>query len=88
MILLGVAAITFGLLHYLPADPAALIAGRSANAEMIANVRHQLTAKLRQSMERFLIETSRGAKCGQFAIAVARRRVGLDAERFEQPKCA
>lgn len=42
MILLGVAAITFGLLHYLPADPAALIAGRSANAEMIANVRHQL----------------------------------------------
>jgi peptide/nickel transport system permease protein len=42
MILIGVAAITFGLLHYLPADPAALIAGRSANAEMIANVRHQL----------------------------------------------
>ena len=42
MILLGVAAITFALLHYLPADPAALIAGRSANAAMIANVRHQL----------------------------------------------
>ena len=42
MILLGVAAITFALLHYLPADPAALIAGRSANASMIANVRHQL----------------------------------------------
>ncbi len=42
LILLGVAAITFSLLHYLPADPAALIAGRSANAEMIANVRHQL----------------------------------------------
>ena len=34
--------ITFLLLHYLPADPAALIAGRSANAATIANVRHEL----------------------------------------------
>ena len=42
LILLGVALITFLLLHYLPADPAALIAGRSASAAMIANVRHQL----------------------------------------------
>ena len=42
LILLGVAMITFALLHYLPADPAALIAGRSANAAMIENVRHQL----------------------------------------------
>ena len=41
-VLLGVAIITFPLLHYLPADPAALVAGRSANAQMIANVRHQL----------------------------------------------
>ena len=41
-VLLGVAIITFLLLHYLPADPAALVAGRSANAQMIANVRHQL----------------------------------------------
>ncbi len=41
-ILLGVALVTFLLLHYLPADPAALVAGRSANAQMIANVRHQL----------------------------------------------
>jgi peptide/nickel transport system permease protein len=41
-ILLGVAVITFLLLHYLPADPAALVAGRSANAATIANVRHQL----------------------------------------------
>ena len=41
-ILLGVAVITFLLLHYLPADPAALIAGRSANAATIANVRHEL----------------------------------------------
>ena len=42
LILFGVALITFLLLHYLPADPAALVAGRSANAQMIANVRHQL----------------------------------------------
>jgi len=41
-VLLGVAIITFLLLHFLPADPAALVAGRSANAQMIANVRHQL----------------------------------------------
>lgn len=42
LILPGVAMITFLLLHYLPADPVALIAGRSANAAMIENVRHQL----------------------------------------------
>ncbi len=42
LILLGVAAITFLLLYELPADPAAMIAGRSATAGMIANVRHQL----------------------------------------------
>jgi peptide/nickel transport system permease protein len=41
-VLLGVAIVTFLLLHYLPADPAALVAGRSATAQMIANVRHQL----------------------------------------------
>jgi peptide/nickel transport system permease protein len=41
-VLLGVAIITFLLLHFLPADPAALVAGRSANAQMIASVRHQL----------------------------------------------
>jgi peptide/nickel transport system permease protein len=42
MILFGVAVVTFLLLHYLPADPAALVAGRSASAATIANVRHQL----------------------------------------------
>jgi peptide/nickel transport system permease protein len=41
-VLFGVAIVTFLLLHYLPADPAALVAGRSATAQMIANVRHQL----------------------------------------------
>ncbi len=45
-VLFGVAIITFLLLHYLPADPAALVAGRSANAQMIASVRHQLRLDL------------------------------------------
>lgn len=42
LILLGVAAVTFLLLYALPADPAAMIAGRSATAASIAAVRHQL----------------------------------------------
>ena len=42
LVLLGVAAVTFLLLYELPADPAAMIAGRSATAAMIAGVRHQL----------------------------------------------
>ncbi|RYB01561.1 ABC transporter permease [Lichenibacterium ramalinae] len=42
LILLGVAAVTFLLLYGLPADPAAMIAGRSATAASIAAVRHQL----------------------------------------------
>ena len=42
LILLGVAAITFLLLYALPADPAVLIAGRSATPQMVANVRHEL----------------------------------------------
>ncbi len=41
-ILLGVAVITFLLLYCLPADPAVLIAGRSATPQMIAGIRHQL----------------------------------------------
>ncbi|MGX8008356.1 ABC transporter permease [Mesorhizobium sp. ORM8.1] len=42
LILLGVAAITFLLLYYLPADPAVLIAGRSATPQMVAAIRHEL----------------------------------------------
>ncbi|MCK0197966.1 ABC transporter permease [Ancylobacter sp. 6x-1] len=42
LILLGVAAITFVLLYALPADPAVLLAGRSATAQTVANIRHQL----------------------------------------------
>ena len=42
LILLGVAAITFVLLYALPADPARMIAGRSATAATVANIRHEL----------------------------------------------
>jgi peptide/nickel transport system permease protein len=42
LILLGVAAITFVLLYCLPADPAVLIAGRSANPQIVAAIRHEL----------------------------------------------
>jgi peptide/nickel transport system permease protein len=42
LILLGVAASTFLLLYALPADPAVLIAGRSATPQIVANVRHEL----------------------------------------------
>lgn len=42
LILLGVAAITFVLLYALPADPARMIAGRSATAQTVANIRHEL----------------------------------------------
>ena len=61
-ILLGVAVITFLLLHYLPADPAALVAGRSANAQMIANVRHQLGLDLPLPLQfwRYLTGLARG----------------------------
>jgi peptide/nickel transport system permease protein len=42
LILLGVAAITFVLLYALPADPARMLAGRSATAQTVANIRHEL----------------------------------------------
>ena len=42
LILLGVAAITFLLLYALPADPAVLIAGRSATPQTVAAIRHEL----------------------------------------------
>ncbi|GLS20810.1 glutathione ABC transporter permease [Labrys miyagiensis] len=42
LILLGVAAITFLLLYCLPADPAVLIAGRSATPQMVVAIRHEL----------------------------------------------
>ena len=42
LILLGVAAITFVLLYALPADPAGMLAGRSATPQTVANIRHEL----------------------------------------------
>lgn len=42
MILLGVSFITFALLYLLPSDPVRQIAGRSATAQTVANIREQL----------------------------------------------
>lgn len=42
LILLGVAVVTFILLYALPADPARMIAGRSATAQTVANIRREL----------------------------------------------
>ena len=42
LILFGVAAITFVLLYAMPADPARMIAGRSATVQTVANIRHEL----------------------------------------------
>ncbi|RKE79442.1 ABC transporter permease [Rhizobium sp. AG855] len=42
LILFGVSAITFVLLYALPADPARMIAGRSATAKTVENIRHEL----------------------------------------------
>lgn len=42
MILLGVSCIAFILLYLVPGDPARQIAGRSASAETVANIREQL----------------------------------------------
>lgn len=42
LILFGVSIVTFALLYILPADPVRQIAGRSATAETVANIRAQL----------------------------------------------
>jgi peptide/nickel transport system permease protein len=42
LILLGVTAITFTLSFLIPADPVRMIAGRSATAETVESIRHQL----------------------------------------------
>ncbi|AJD52971.1 MAG: ABC transporter permease [Rhodobacteraceae bacterium] len=46
LILLGVSVVTYALLYMLPADPARQIAGRSATAETVANIREQLGLNL------------------------------------------
>lgn len=42
LILFGISVVTFVLLYILPADPVRQIAGRSATAETVENIRHQL----------------------------------------------
>ncbi len=42
LILLGISFVTFVLLYILPADPVRQIAGRSATAQTVANIREQL----------------------------------------------
>src|SRR5262245_8525130 len=42
LILLGVSIITFLLLHFLPADPARMVAGRTASKAQVELVRQQL----------------------------------------------
>jgi peptide/nickel transport system permease protein len=42
LILLGVAAITFVLLYAMPADPARMLAGRSATAQTVESIRREL----------------------------------------------
>lgn len=46
LILLGVSIVTFALLYLIPADPARQIAGRSASAETVQNIREQLGLNL------------------------------------------
>ncbi len=41
-VLLGISAITFLLVYYLPADPARMYAGPSATVETVARIRHEL----------------------------------------------
>ncbi len=46
LILLGVSVVTFVLLYLVPADPARQIAGRSATAQTVENIREQLGLNL------------------------------------------
>ena len=56
LILLGVAAITYLLLYMLPADPARMVAGRTANKEQVEIVRAQLASTCRSGNS--LLDTS------------------------------
>lgn len=46
VILLGISFVTFILLYLIPADPARQIAGRSATAQTVENIREQLGLNL------------------------------------------
>jgi peptide/nickel transport system permease protein len=62
LILLGISLVTFVLLYVLPADPARQIAGRSATAETVENIRHQLGLDLPfyQQYWRYLTNLAQG----------------------------
>lgn len=42
LVILGITLVTFVISHVVPADPARMIAGRSASAATVASIRHQL----------------------------------------------
>ncbi|MEE2866609.1 MAG: ABC transporter permease, partial [Pseudomonadota bacterium] len=46
LILIGITFLTFVLLYLIPADPARQIAGRSATAQTVENIREQLGLNL------------------------------------------
>ncbi len=62
LILLGVTVITFVLLYLVPADPARQIAGRSATAQTVENIREQLglNRPLYEQYARYLSSLARG----------------------------
>ena len=62
LILLGVSFVTFTLLYLLPADPARQVAGRSATAETVQNIREQLGLNLPlwEQYWRYLSNLARG----------------------------
>ncbi|MCG8693352.1 MAG: ABC transporter permease [Minwuiales bacterium] len=62
LILLGVTVITFVLLYLVPADPARQIAGRSATAQTVENIREQLglNRPLYEQYARYLGNLARG----------------------------
>ncbi len=72
LILLGVAAITFVLLYALPADPARMIAGRSATAQTVANIR--APARPRSAAARAVLALSRQSAFTAISAAPMRRR--------------
>jgi peptide/nickel transport system permease protein len=62
LILLGITLVTYVLLYLVPADPARQIAGRSATAETVANIREQLGLDLPfyQQYWRYLTNLAQG----------------------------
>lgn len=62
LILVGITLVTFVLLYLVPADPARQIAGRSASAETVQNIRRELGLDLpfHQQYWRYLLSLAQG----------------------------